>query len=424
MPISQVLYTGLMYLLTPLFLLRLYWKGRLNPAYRQRISERLGWVTPSNQASIWVHAVSVGETMAAKPLVDALLMHYPDKTVWLTSTTPTGSATVQRLWDERVRHSYCPYDLPDVLQRFMQRSQPQLCIILETEIWPNLFYACQHHQIPLLMANACLSERSLIGYRKVHRLIKTTLNRATKIMTRSAVDATRLTSLGVLPEKLKVCGNLKFELTIPESLDAQTQALRASLQGRRIWVAASTHSGEDDIILDAFQGLYTKHPDALLILVPRHPERFASVAQLCEQSGLTWQRRSQHTAITVQTAILLGDTMGELLLWYAIADLALIGNSLLAPGGGHNPLEAAAFAVPILTGRYTQNFVDMYPALVAQNAALVVSDKEALLTCLHEWMREPLAYYQKGQAARRFFEQNQGALACILVEINQVLAAR
>jgi 3-deoxy-D-manno-octulosonic-acid transferase len=424
MSISQILYTGLMYLLTPLFLLRLYWKGRLNSAYRQRIGERFGWVKPSNQASIWVHAVSVGETMAAKPLVDALLTQYPNKTLWLTSTTPTGSATVQRLWGERVRHSYCPYDLPDALQRFLKRSQAQLCIILETEIWPTLFYACSQQQIPLLMANACLSARSLKGYQKVHTLVNTTLNTATKIMTRSAADATRLARLGVLPEKLKVCGNLKFELQIPAALEAQAQVLKASLQGRKIWVAASTHTGEDEIILEAFQRLAAQHPEALLILVPRHPERFAAVAQLCEQSGLIWQSRNQQATITPQTAILLGDTMGELLLWYAIADVALIGNSLLTSGSGHNPLEAAAFALPILTGRYTQNFVDMYPALVEQNAALVVSDKDALLSRLQEWLREPHAYYQKGQAARRFFEQNQGALTCILVEVNQVLAAR
>jgi 3-deoxy-D-manno-octulosonic-acid transferase len=272
------------------------------------------------------------------------------------------------------------------------------------------------------MVNACLSDHSLKGYRTVKNLLKTTLNSASKIMTRSAVDAKRLASLGVLPEKLKICGNIKFELQIPASIYTQAQALKASLQGRKIWVAASTHAGEDEIILDVFQTLYAQQPEVLLILVPRHPERFAPVMQLCEQSGLNWVSRRQ-AAIMPQTAILLGDTMGELLLWYAIADVALIGNSLLAPGGGHNPLEAAAFAVPILTGVYTQNFVDMYPALVTQGGALVVSDKAALLASLQTWLAEPLAYYQKGQAARRFFEQNQGALACILVEINQVLAA-
>ena len=424
MLLMQKVYTGLMYLLTPLFLGRLYWKGRKNPAYRQRILERFGWVKVSPRPVIWLHAVSVGETMAAKPLVDSLLTQYPEIPVWFTSTTPTGSATVQRLWAGKVQHSYCPYDLPQALQRFLQRSQAYICIILETEIWPNLLAVCHKQQIPVFMANACLSERSFSGYQKVQTLVQTVLNTSQKIMTRSAADAQRFLRLGVLPEKIKVCGNLKFELTLPSHIQVTAQSFKTALQGRKIWVAASTHAGEDELILAILQRLYAQSPEVLLILVPRHPERFATVAQLCAQTGLTWVSRSSHATIRPHTAIVLGDTMGELLFWYAMADIALIGNSLISPGGGHNPLEAAAFAVPIVTGAYTQNFVDMYPSLVAAGGAVVVADPQALYAELSTWLAAPQTYYPKGQAARRLFEQNQGALACILQEINPVLAMR
>ncbi|MBJ6611555.1 MAG: lipid IV(A) 3-deoxy-D-manno-octulosonic acid transferase [Candidatus Thiothrix moscowensis] len=412
---KRYLYTVVFNLLIPLFVLNLWWRSRKNPAYRQRIDERFGYV-PARQGGgrcIWVHAVSVGEVIAARPLVNRLLQDFPATRVWVTTTTPTGSAMVQQLFGDRVGHSYCPYDLPDGLRRFLRRLRPDLLLVVETEIWPNLYKACANRQIPLLMVNARLSPRSAQGYARLGVLVRETLRCASWIGTRSQTDADHFLQLGAWPGQLGVSGNLKFELQVPADLPARPKALRSQWGKRPVWVAGSTHAGEEASLLRVFEQLRHQVPDLLLILVPRHPERFASVKALCETAGWVTARRSLAQPVMPETDILLGDTLGELLLWYACADLAFVGGSLLAHGG-HNPLEAAVFAVPVISGVHTHNFNDMFPPLCAAGGAVQVQDENALCAQALHWLQDVAARQQAGQQAQAFFTSQQGALELIL----------
>ncbi|MFN3786374.1 MAG: lipid IV(A) 3-deoxy-D-manno-octulosonic acid transferase, partial [Thiothrix sp.] len=401
---QRSLYTLVLYLLTPLFLARLWWRGRANPAYRQRVSERFGFVPASSQPCLWLHAVSVGETLAARPLVERLLRDYPQYPLWITTTTPTGSASVQRLFGQRVRHSYLPYDLPSALSRFLQRVQPMLCVVLETEIWANLYAACAQRQVPLLLANARLSTRSMRGYARLGGLVRQTLAHVSRIAARAAQDAVYFQQLGADPTRLVVCGNIKFDLVVPPELVERGRLLRQQWGAKRpVWVAASTHQGEDEQILQVFTQLRAgiAH-DILLILVPRHPERFAAVTRLCRDTGLPVVSRSSGGAFANNTAIIVGDSMGELLLWYAVADMAFIGGSLVAHGG-HNPLEAAAFAVPVVSGRHVHNFTDIFPPLCAAGGAVLVHDAAGLQQQLQAWLQEPAQRQRAAHAAQVFF---------------------
>jgi 3-deoxy-D-manno-octulosonic-acid transferase len=420
---NRHLYTVIFNLLIPLFLLNLLLRSRKNPAYRQGVAERFGYVhvRQGTGRCIWLHAVSVGEVIAARPLVERLLCDYPEDTVWVTTTTPTGSDTVKRLFAGRVAHSYCPYDLPGSLARFIRRVRPDLLLVVETEIWPNLYQACAARNIPLLLVNARLSERSCRGYARFGRLVRSTLAHVNWLGARSQQDAAYFLQLGARPEKVDVCGNLKFDLQIPSSLSAQAQALRQQWGSRPVWVAGSTHAGEDEIILRVFQQLRQALPDLLLILVPRHPERFDSVYQLCTATGLASVRRSTGQPVTASTAVLLGDSMGELLLWYAVADVAFIGGSLV-PRGGHNPLEAAAFAVPVISGAHTANFTDMFPPMYAEGGAAQASNAEELYALALHWLQDDAARHLAGQQAQAFFTRQQGALALIMRNVHARLA--
>lgn len=417
------IYTLSFYLVLPLIILRLLWRSRSNPAYRQRLKERFGWVKPRNtqRPCICLHAVSVGENIAARPLVERLLQQYPDHDLWITTTTPTGSDTVKRLYKERVKHSYLPYDTPSVLQRFLQRVQPQLLLIMETEIWPNLYRSCAQYSIPIVLVNARLSAKSFARYQHLRSLSATTLSKVSQLAARNQQDADYFQQLGLDANRIQVCGNIKFALQIPTELPAQAQHLRQQWGAQRpVIVAGSTHSGEDELLLASFQQVHQQFPQALLIIVPRHPERFAAVHQLCVASGLPVTRRSQAQAITPDTTILLGDTMGELLLWYACADIAFIGGSLV-PHGGHNPLEAAAFGIPVISGQYTHNFTDIYPPLYASQGAVEVADIHALTQQLHDWLHQPTQRQHTGQNAAEFFQQQQQVLDCLLQRIRPYL---
>jgi 3-deoxy-D-manno-octulosonic-acid transferase len=444
MTLRRLLYTALMYVLSPLFVLRLLWRSRANPAYRQRMAERFGFVfkrraytvtTPEMRfylrapRCIWLHTVSVGETIAARPLVEHLLKEYPNYLFWMTTTTPTGADTVKRLFGDykhehfgqRVKHSYLPYDLPDALGRFLERIDPVLLVVMETEIWPNLYAACAQRQIPLMLANARLSERSVRGYARVGTLVQETLASVSLIAARSEQDAWHFQQLGAYAEQVRVCGNIKFDLQIPAGLVEQGQQLRQQWGANRlVWVAASTHQGEDDIILRVFAQLRERLPELLLIIVPRHPERFDAVARLCVETGFASVRRSTGDVVLPETAILVGDSMGEMLLWYACADLACIGGSLVAHGG-HNPLEAAAFAIPVVSGTHIHNFADIFPPLCAAGGAVLVQDEATLFAQLHAWLHDAVLRQQAGAAALGFFQQNQGALDCLMRHINTLV---
>jgi 3-deoxy-D-manno-octulosonic-acid transferase len=417
------LYSLLLYLLTPVVFVRLWLRGRKAPAYRARWGERFGHVGPfANRPRIWVHAVSVGETIAAAPLVRALKASYPDHALLVTSTTPTGSAQVQRLFGDEVEHCYLPYDLPHVLRRFLELIRPRILIVMETELWPNLFAACQARDIPVLVVNARLSERSFRGYRKILPLIRPALS-TIQVLAQTDADAERFRNLGAPGEQVVVVGNLKFDQGVPDGALEEGKALREQLgSGRRIWIAASTHTGEDAPILQAHRRLLAQQPDALLIIVPRHPERFDEVASLVASMGFSFQRRSKESEAGQSIEVFVGDTLGEMMLFYAASDIAFVGGSLVETGG-HNPLEPAALGLPVVTGPHWFNFSGIYPELLASGAAREVSDSEALADTLVEWFGDEEQRRGAGEAGRQVVTRNRGALENILTGIDSCLSA-
>lgn len=419
--IARYFYTVVFNLLLPFVVLNLLLRSRRNPAYRHRLDERFGYVrsTRPYERCFWLHAVSVGEVMAARPLVERLLKAYPDVVMWVTTTTPTGSDAVRHLFGERVQHSYCPYDLPGSLARFFRRVRPELLLVMETEIWPNLFKACANRGVPVLMVNARLSSRSFSGYARLGCLVKGTLEQASWIGARSRQDADYFLQLGAQPSQVEVCGNIKFDMQPPAGLKDSAAALRRQWGLRPVWVAGSTHEGEEDSILRVYQRLQQRVPELLLILVPRHPERFVLVQQLCEETGFHTLTRSSGEPVCPHTNILLGDSMGELLMWYALADVAFVGGSLVARGG-HNPLEAAIWGVPVISGKHTGNFTDMFPGLYACGGAMQADDETALYTHLLHWLQDADARRLAGQQAQAFAASGQGALNLVLQRIRQL----
>ena len=433
------LYTALLYILTPFVLLRLCWRGLRAPAYWQRWCERFGCYQDLDlHGAIWIHAVSVGEVVAAEPLVRALRLAHPHAPLLITTMTPTGSEQVQRLFHGEVRHVYAPYDLPVAVRRFLERARPRLALIMETELWPNLFHGCRTRGIPVIVANARLSERSAAGYARFARLTRATLRDVSVIAAQSAADAERFRQLlgwssmgsdsfeitnqnisasgdqrSLTPLKtplIQVTGSIKFDMRLPAGLREQAEVLRRDLGVERpVWIAASTHEGEEERVLDAFAQVRAQLTDALLLLVPRHPERFARVAALCEKRGLSPVLRSSHLPCRPDSAVFLGDSMGELPLFYAAADLAFIGGSLV-PTGGHNPLEAAALGVPLLFGPHMFNFAEISRLLLREKAALQVRDATGLADSVVLLLRDAEQCHALGENGRRVVEANRGAL--------------
>ncbi|HSC83364.1 MAG TPA: lipid IV(A) 3-deoxy-D-manno-octulosonic acid transferase, partial [Pseudomonas sp.] len=358
---NRRLYTLILHLALPLICLRLLWRAWRAPAYGRRIGERfafgLGAFAPGG---IWVHAVSLGESIAAAPLIRELLARYPHLPITVTSMTPTGSERIQALFGSRIQHCYLPYDLPWACKRFLCKVQPQLAVIMETELWPNHIHQCAMRGVPVVLANARLSERSARGYARFTKLTAPMLGELSLIAVQSEAEAERFRQLGARPDCVEVTGSIKFDLSVDPQLQQRATALRAEwgATARPLWIAASTHAGEDEIILAAHRQLLQQFPQALLILVPRHPERFASVFELCTREGFGTVRRSLGVAVTAETQVLLGDTLGELLFLYALADLAFVGGSLVA-NGGHNLLEPAALGKPLLSGPHLFNFLEI-----------------------------------------------------------------
>jgi len=416
------LYTVLLYLFAPFVLLRLAWRGLRAPAYWRRWPERFGYSKPlPDKQVIWIHAVSVGEVQAAEPVLRALLERYPDRSLLVTTVTPTGSARVTALFGQEVAHVYAPYDLPGAVARFFERVRPRLAIVMETELWPNLFHRCQQRGVPLLLLNARLSPRSVAGYRRVRGLVRETLAAVTAIAAQGEADAGRFERLGASPTVISVTGNLKFEQRIPPSLLEQAQVLRRDWGvGRPVWIAASTHEGEDELLLDVFARLRERFDDCLLVLVPRHPERFASVAVLCRQRGYRTAVRSEPAGYSAKTAVYVVDTMGELSLFYAAADAAFVGGSLVAHGG-HNLLEPAALGIPVVTGPHVFNFSEICERLVTAGAAVKVTDSDELLQTVSRWLGDANERHRVGQSGRQVVEKNRGALQAVMAIIERYL---
>lgn len=420
---NRLLYTLLLHLALPLIALRLALRARKAPAYARRINERFSLGLPTMKpGGIWVHAVSVGESIAAAPMIRALQAHYPDLPITVTCMTPTGSERIQALFGASVQHCYLPYDLPWAAARFLDRVQPRLAVVMETELWPNHIHQCAKRGIPVALANARLSERSARGYARFGKLTAPMLGELSLIAVQTQTEAQRFLDLGARPGCVEVTGSIKFDLKIDAELLQRADALRQQWQAttRPVWIAASTHAGEDEIVLAAHRQLLKTQPDALLILVPRHPERFNSVHELCISERLTTRRRSTAEAVQASDQVLLGDTMGELLFLYALADIAFVGGSLVA-NGGHNLLEPAALGKPVLSGPHLFNFLEIAAQLREAGALSEVENAMQLADKVAALLNEPSEMQRMSQAGLSVLKANQGALERLLEGLQRLL---
>ncbi|MEM5312000.1 lipid IV(A) 3-deoxy-D-manno-octulosonic acid transferase [Paraburkholderia sp. JHI869] len=420
----RAIYRAAWWLIAPLAVLRLFIRSRRERGYREHIGERFGYSAgrlPEDDAPlIWVHAVSVGETRAAQPLVDALLAARPDARILLTHMTPGGRATSEQLFGDRVLRCYVPYDMPHAVRRFLRAWRPSLGLVMETEVWPTLIDECKHADVPLVLTNARMSARSFKRAAKFGAGTREVFGGFTRVLAQSPSDAERLTALGA--RNVAVLGNLKFDMASPPALIARGRDWRRAIGERPVWVAASTREGEEELVLQAFAALNV--PDALLILVPRHPQRFDEVAALVERKNFKLERRSRwapaaaaaasaHEGVRVlpqDVSVLLGDSMGEMGAYYAAADLAFIGGSLL-PLGGQNLIEACAVGVPVLIGPHVFNFTQATADATAAGAALQVQDPADLARALRELFNDKSRRVAMGAAAAAFASRHRGATA-------------
>jgi len=403
---ARFVYSLLLYLLLPVILLRLFLRGRKQPAYRAHVAERFGFyghdMHDKGTPLIWVHAVSVGETRAAQPLIEALQARWPDARILLTCMTPTGRATAAEVYGDRVIQAYLPYDLPDAVGRFLVHFSPSFGVLMETEIWPNLLAGCAARKLPVVLVNARLSARSARGYARFSVLTRPAFARLHTVAAQSAADGERLAALGA--PCLEVCGNLKFDVAPPAERLQLGESWRSALAGRPVWLAASTREGEEALLLDAWQRVSS---DALLVLVPRHPQRFSEVAGLLAARGLRYQRRSEGLP-SADTQVWLGDSMGEMAAYYALADLAFVGGSLL-PLGGQNLIEAAACGCPVLVGPHTFNFLSATEDAIAAGAARRVADAAALVEQVETLLQDAQGLAAMRQGSVAFAAAHRGA---------------
>jgi len=419
------LYTALLYLIQPFIWLRLWLRGRKAPAYRKRWAERYGYCAGKVEPhGIVLHSVSVGETLAAVPLVRALRHRYPALPITVTTMTPTGSERAQSAFGKDVHHVYLPYDLPGAINRFLDTVDPRLVIIMETELWPNIIRILHQRNIPLVIANARLSERSARGYKKLGGFMCNLLQCITLIAAQNAEDGERFLSLGLKRSHLAVTGSLKFDISVTPELAARAVTLRRQWASRRpVWIATSTHDGEEAIILDAHRQLLLQFPNLLLILVPRHPERFKDACHLTQKRGFTFTLRSSGAVPPTSTQVVIGDTMGELMLLYGIADIAFVGGSLVERGG-HNPLEPAAHAIPVLMGPHIWNFKDICAKLQQAEGLITVNDGDALAREVANLLQDDDYRRYYGRHAVEVLHQNQGALQRLLQLLEPYLPPR
>lgn len=419
--LTRFIYTILFYLGLPFLLTRLLIKSRNLPAYRKRLLERFGFFKmPSGlQNGIWIHAVSVGETIAARPLVAALQKQYSRLSLVITSTTPTGSERVIRLFPTAF-HVYLPYDLPDAVQRFLNQIKPKIGILLETELWPNLLAICSKKQIPLLLINARLSSQSFHAYSKISCLTQAMLKQVRGIGIQNEIYKQRFKKLGAIPSTLHVTGNLKFDLSIDDGLQDEARRLRSCWGGRPVWIAASTHEGEETIILGAFKQIQKSFPESILILCPRHPERFTEVFSEIKSHGFVGYKRSSTTLPPKDIEIYLADTMGELMALYAASDVVFVGGSLV-PTGGHNLLEPVALGIPTLSGPYTHNFTEIVLLLTEKKAITIVSNQSALAEAVVMLLQNPAQRQRVALAGKEIIAENRGAVNRSLALIRQFL---
>ncbi|OGA22798.1 MAG: 3-deoxy-D-manno-octulosonic acid transferase [Betaproteobacteria bacterium RIFCSPLOWO2_02_FULL_67_26] len=407
----RIAYTLLLYLLLPIVLLRLAWRARRQRGYLAHVGERFGFYPQRADAPlIWVHAVSVGETRAAEPLIEALRARYPQHRILLTHMTPTGRETGQALFGENVSRCYLPYDYPGAVARFLAHFRPQAGILMETEIWPNLIRACSARGVALYLVNARLSEKSFARYRRAPGFARASFGGLAAVAAQTADDAQRLVALGA--RDARVTGSIKFDVTSPPAQVEAGHALRRRFgDARPVLLAASTRDGEEALLIEQLPRVDV--PGLLTVIVPRHPQRFEEVARMVQRSGLRLQRRSANEAIAPETQIVLGDSMGEMFAYYTACDVAFIGGSLL-PFGGQNLIEACAAGKPVLIGPSTYNFAEAAELAVGAGAAIQVPDAAALAREAGRLLRDPDAARRMGQAGLAFCGVHRGATARVL----------
>jgi len=407
------LYTLLAFPVAVFFELRLCWRSLWFRQSNHSWSQRFGQTPVFPVAPIWLHAVSVGEVQAVVPLLKKIIDRYPDAPVLVTTMTSTGADRLKQSLGDHVTHSYLPYDLPFAVRRFLKRSKPCIGLIMETEIWPNLYHYTSQESIPLMLVNARLSNRSARSYGRFQGFTEQVLQCLDVVAAQASADAERFISLGVPPERVFMTGNVKFDISVAPSQLEEAEAMRRIWGGNRsVWIAASTHDGEDEQVLDAFDLVKKTIPQALLVLVPRHPQRFDRVELLCEKRHFNVVRRSSGAMCSDETDVFLGDTMGELAMFYAAADVAFVGGSLV-PIGGHNLLEPAAVGLPVLIGPYTHNFEYISELLLDKGAARRVMDVNELGLAVIEFLQEPNLRDDAGELGRQVVEENRGAVDAV-----------
>jgi 3-deoxy-D-manno-octulosonic-acid transferase len=401
----------------------LAWRALRYSPYWARWPERFGFGSaPKAKRVIWVHAVSVGEVRSAAALIQALAERFPHHRVLVTTMTPTGADQVRDLFGDAVTHAYAPYDFPDAVARFLDRVRPELAVIAETEFWPNLFAACRRRGIPLHLVNVRLSQASFRGYSWFPESTRRMLTGAALICAQSSLDAQRLRNLGVPDRLIKVTGNLKFDVGLPASIVEEGKQLRCEWGAQRpVWIAASTHQGEERKILEAFRTLRRRFPKLLLVLVPRHPERFGGVARLCRRGGFAIALRSARGPVGPEVDILVGDTMGELHRLYAAADVGFVGGSLVRHGG-QNPLEACAVSVPVIFGSHMFHFEEISAMALERGAARQVQSVAELADAVALYFEQPALRAAAGAAAHSLVTDNRGALTRTLKHMDEALA--
>jgi 3-deoxy-D-manno-octulosonic-acid transferase len=419
----RFLYNLLTYLLLIPF--AFYWliKGIGNRSYLDRLSQRFGFGFPKIDSCIWVHAVSVGEVQAAVPLINSLLESFPNQKMVVTTVTPTGAARVAALFGDNVEHCYIPFEFPNAIRSFFDSIRPRAAMIMETEIWPNLYRGCGIRNIPLILVSARISPRSVPGYRRLMPLIKETLSHGIIIAAQTQVDADRFLELGANPSRTWVTGNIKFDVELDPEIAVRGALLRGALFGERpVWIAASTHDGEEQLVLAAHRTILESHPELLLVLVPRHPERFGGVRELVEKQAFNVVSRTAGQPCNASTEVFLVDTMGEVPLFYAASDIAFVGGSLI-PVGGHNLLEPAAQGLPIITGPHLFNAQEIAEDFIEIEACEVVADSSELAESVTKLIENPAKAKKMGRNGLTVLEQNRGSLQRLLVLLEPLLTS-
>ncbi len=400
-----------------------YWvlRGFANRAYWSKLGQRFGFGFPQYERCIWLHAVSVGEVQAALPLVRELMRRFPDRDVLVSTVTPTGAARVEALFGDSVGHCYIPFEIPTAVNSFYRSVNPEIALIMETEIWPNLYRGSGIRHIPLVLVSARISPKSVPGYRRLLPLFRETLSHGIIIAAQSQADADRFLSLGASEARTRVTGNIKFDIQLDDDLAEKGTAIRHEVFGNRpTWIAASTHSGEEKLVLKAHRQLLEQHPDLLLVLVPRHPERFGQVLELVEKERLAVVSRTEHRSCDASTQVFLGDTMGELPMFYAASDIAFVAGSLV-PIGGHNLLEPAALEMPIISGPHVFNAQEIADMFIEQDACRIVNDWQELAGTVGELLDDAATARRIGHNAYGIVEANRGAMHKLLVLLDPLL---